>query len=309
MLLKTRSYPEMEKFELAENIPQKKFSRNQYNEILRALAQPNRIRLATYNVLFPWNDQYYDEADRWSQRFPRLVELLGDLQADIIDVQELTKEQLADLWPYVSGTYSFYCKSDLQGELNGIFYRKDRFNILESKVLCMPTAPNEVVITMLKLEDRKSGKCLAIFNTHLAYKNIDKREAQAAFIAEQIASVASLHPVILTGDLNTFPSRLDLGGLPFYDGDFIHRILTQGPLRDAREKSLLGHLGPIATFTNRPGDGKAFQGTGTPGVFLDHIYATSDVTILLHAVQPGTVGGHFPSDHMPVLVDFVLPDR
>ena len=94
--------------------------------------------------------------------------------------------------------------------------------------------------------------------------------------------------------------------MPFFDGDYIHRILTKGSLRDTRELSLLGHVGPISTFTNDPDDVHPFQGRGTPGVFLDHIYATKDVTILLHAVQPATVQGEFPSDHMPLIVDFII---
>lgn len=108
------------------------------------------------------------------------------------------------------------------------------------------------------------------------------------------------------GDLNTFPNRIDLDRLPFLDGDYIHRILTQTILHDARDVSLLGHLGPISTFTNNPPDIQKFQGTGTPGVFLDHIYVSKEITVLIHATQPVTVGGGYPSDHMPVFIDFTL---
>lgn len=105
------------------------------------------------------------------------------------------------------------------------------------------------------------------------------------------------------GDLNTFPHRLDLDKLPFYDGDYAHRLFTQGGLKDAASLSLLGHLGPYSTFTNHPGSGFPFRGTGTPGVFLDHIYVSKGLTVLIHAVQGGTVNGLFPSDHMPVIID------
>ena len=68
----------------------------------------------------------------------------------------------------------------------------------------------------------------------------------------------------------------------------------------------MGHLGPIVTFTNSPENGVPFKGTGTPGIFLDHILVSKGLSVLIHAVQPGTVGGYFPSDHMPVLIDFVV---
>jgi endonuclease/exonuclease/phosphatase family metal-dependent hydrolase len=77
-------------------------------------------------------------------------------------------------------------------------------------------------------------------------------------------------------------------------------------LRDAKDLYILDHLGPISTFSNAPDDVVAFKGTGTPGVFLDHIYVSKDITVLIHAVQPGKVNGDFPSDHLPVLIDFII---
>jgi len=77
-------------------------------------------------------------------------------------------------------------------------------------------------------------------------------------------------------------------------------------LKNAESCSLVGHFGPISTFTNSSTGTTPFQGTGTPGVVLDYIYASDKVIILTHATEPGTVDGHFPSDHMPVIVDFII---
>ena len=65
-------------------------------------------------------------------------------------------------------------------------------------------------------------------------------------------------------------------------------------------------LTPISTFTNNQTSVQPFQGTGTPDIILDHIYVSEKVTVLTHAVEHGTVDGHFPSDHMPVLIDFLV---
>lgn len=112
-------------------------------------------------------------------------------------------------------------------------------------------------------------------------------------------------PVVFMGDLNTFPNRPDMS-FPALDGDYVDQILTKKTLHDSLHVSVGGHVGPISTFTNKDPDVIPFQGTGTPGVFLDHIYVSKEITVLMHAVQPGTVDGHFPSDHMPVVVDCVL---
>jgi endonuclease/exonuclease/phosphatase family metal-dependent hydrolase len=172
-----------------------------------------------------------------------------------------------------------------------------------------PDIPSAETLTMVELKDRKTNQRFAVFNTHLTFSKIDKRDFQARFIAKKIREICKKIPVVLTGDFNTFPHRLDLEKLPFYDGDFVNYILTRGVLQNARDCSLLGHLGPISTFTNHSEDILPFKGTGTPGVFLDHIYVNRSIRVLIHAVQPSTVNGHFPSDHMPVMIDFIIPTR
>ena len=302
--------PTMEKFESLENLPSEKYSKQQYNEIQKALSlKENRIRLATYNMLFNLYDHNLEEQHRWLQRLPLIVEMINEMKPDIIGVQELYSDQLADLMPYIDGVYNFYSKPCEDGELNGIFYRKDRFEVIESKVVYMtetPEVPSSETLTMLQLKDQKTGSIFAVFNTHLAFSKIEKRDFQARFIADYVEPYAKQMPVILTGDLNTFPNRPDLSRLPFYDGDYIHRLLTKFSLHDAKERSMIGHLGPIGTFTNAADDGTPFKGTGTPGIFLDHIYVSGGINVLLHAVQPGTINSQFPSDHMPVLIDYIV---
>lgn len=302
--------PEMEKFQKVENLSLNRYSTQQFLEISSLLKRKEEvIRVVTYNTLFDLYDHNLDPVNRWPQRISRIVELIEEMQPDILGVQELYSNQLADLRPHMQDIYVFYAKECEDGELNGIFYRKDRFKVLDKQVWYMTKTPHvrsSETLIMLQLEDLKTGKCFAIFNTHLAFSKMEKRDFQARFIAKKIELFAKKMPVILTGDMNTFPNRLDLNKLPFYDGDYIERILTSKSLEDAKNVSLLGHLGPIGTFTNATDDGIPFQGTGTPGIFLDHIYISNQVAVLIHAVQPGTVNGHFPSDHLPVLIDCVL---
>lgn len=295
--------PQVEHFETIHNLPMHKYAPSQFQEISRSLEdKQDRIRLISYNVLFDRYDAQMPEVNRWPQRCSRIVELLDEMKPDVIGVQELRPAQLNDLFPATAATFDFYSTNDQEGELDGIFYRKDRFRVVDCKVWYMGKA----TLTMLQLEDLRTDKMIAVFNTHLSFSKVEQREFQARFIAEKLETFAEQMPVVLTGDFNTFPNRLDLEKLPFYDGDYIHRVLTQGDLRDARDVSLLGHLGPLSTFSNDPEDISPFMGTGTPGVFLDHIMVSSRITVLIHAVQPAKVDGHFPSDHFPVLVDLVL---
>lgn len=302
--------PQIEKFEKIENLSVNRYSKNHFLEISALLGKKDEcIRVVTYNILFNLYDHNLNYENRWPQRLSRVVELIEEMQPDVWGVQELYQSQFKDLFPHIEETYAFYAKPCSDGELNGFFYRKDRFKVLDSQVWYMSKTPDvqySGTLTMLELEDIKTGKCFAVFNTHLSFSNVDKREYQARFIAKKIDLLAQKMPVMLMGDMNTFSNRLDLNKLPFYDGDRVQQIFTGKNLRDAKDVSQLGHLGPIGTFTNGTDDGIPFRGTGTPGVFLDHIYVSNKVEVLMHAVQPGTVNGHYPSDHLPVLIDCII---
>ena len=291
--------PLMESFEIAENLPKQKFTNNQFKEISATLEKKDeKIRLVTYNMLFDLYDYNMVEANRWPRRLPRIIDLIHTMNPDIIATQELYPKQAREISDALSNEFSFFPgQKDSDGESYGIFYRKERFILISGEVL--------YPLTHLELKDLKTEKIVHIFNTHMPYADINKREDHTQKIVKIIEPYAQKNGVIFTGDLNTFPSRLDLTGLPFYDGDYITRILTGGSLKNSETVSLIGHFGPISTFTSNGIDGRAFQGTGTPGVILDHIYVSPQITVLTHATEPGTVDGHYPSDHMPVIIDFI----
>jgi endonuclease/exonuclease/phosphatase family metal-dependent hydrolase len=295
--------PVMEHFENVENLPSQKFTKSQFDEIhLALMKKEEKIRLVTYNMLFNLYDHNLAEENRWPNRLPRIVELINEMQPDIIDTQELYPTQVKEIVALLENEYAFFAgQKDPNGESYGIFYRKDRFELLAEKI--------NYPLSMVQLKDLKTDKIFYVFNTHMPLANIEKREANARKIIQEINSIAKEMPVILTGDLNTFPGRLEIEGLPFYDGDYIHRILSSGFLKNAQQQALLGHFGPLSSFTNNGKDGDPFQGTGTPGVMLDTIYVSNAVTVLTHGVEKGTVGGHFPSDHMPLVIDFLVKDQ
>lgn len=49
-----------------------------------------------------------------------------------------------------------------------------------------------------------------------------------------------------------------------------------------------------------------FKESGVPGIILDRIYSNQNSLILIHGIEPAKVDNHFPSDHMPVVVDFLI---
>ena len=66
----------------------------------------------------------------------------------------------------------------------------------------------------------------------------------------------------MTGDMNTFPNIPTLKKLPFLDGNRIEALLKGQILLDARECALLGHLGPLSTFSNSERISPPLKGVG-----------------------------------------------
>ena len=297
--------PSIEYFESLENIPMRKFSQNHFEKISRALERKNeKIRVVTYNMLFDFYDfKMENKENTWPNRLQRVLEILDSMKPDVIATQELYPKQVEDLKKYLANDFSFFPGyTNRWGESYGIFYRTKRFEMILGE--------SDSPLSLLTLMDKNSQKSFTVVNTHLAFSNVEKREKQAKKIVKLLQNQVKKGPLIFTGDLNTFTTRLELDRLPFYDGDEIHRILAKAPISNAKERSLLGHFGPIATFTDDgSSDPTPFKGKGTPGVILDYIYTTEDITVLAHGTECATVDGHFPSDHMPVIADLLLENR
>lgn len=298
------------KLERIEKLPHRKYDPDQYLEIRSLLEKTKeRIRLVSYNILFHLNDYKLSEENRWHQRCPRILEILNYINPDIFGVQELYPEQLRSILPYLEKTYNVVSPDVPWGEMNAIFYNKQRFVCKEKVIWSLPSGGSKLhiseTLTVAILQDLTTHRQFAVCNLHLPFSSPKGRKEQVQFFLQKVYPTLEDLPVLLIGDFNTFPNRPDLKKLPAFDGDFICRLL-ETKLQDCRHKALMGHVGPLSTFTNLPEDTSPFKGTGTPGVFLDHIFASDSIEVLIHAIDPATVNGHFPSDHMPVFIDFCI---
>jgi len=300
--------PIVEGLEQIETLQKQKYTKRQFTEIEKALEKKEqKIRLMSYNILFDLFDERWGEENRWKNRSTRVLELIKEISPDILGVQELYKNQLKDLLSQLGESYAFVSRDPLIGETNGIFYRKDRFTCIDQLIWDTPHVSQIHIsdhLTDITLLDSKTDRSFSVLNAHFAFTDINTRESQAEFAGK--LALSKKNPVLFMGDLNIFPARPELYKLPFFDGDYIHRVLSGYGLKEAREWSLLGHVGPLATFTNEEKDTLPFKGTGTPGIFTDHLYVSPGVTVIVHAIEPALVDGHFPSDHMPVFADILI---
>lgn len=81
-------------------------------------------------------------------------------------------------YPLLKPAFSFYGEPRTDGELNGVFYRKSRCELIQGKVWHIPSiGPIGNTVTMLQIKDIPSGQFFAVFNIHLAF-GADEREQE-----------------------------------------------------------------------------------------------------------------------------------
>ena len=308
-----------------------KYSDNHFHLIENALgALDDKIRAVTFNVLFTHSDQRLAPEHRWDERKHRVLEAIGEMECDILGVQEPYDPQIDYLKKELSD-YEYFGAVDGSKMNHGIFFKKDRFECVEkesfhlessdeafSKVTQDPKwLDKRKEFVHLKLIDKKTAKIIHVFNAHMSFFQPNWREMEAHVmhtiakgILEKDAKALGSEPAaILMGDWNSFDNRPDMS-LPFFDGNRFLKILKGQDFVDGRTEALLGYIGATSSFTNDPEKEGAepFLGLGNPGIVLDQMFVSKKVTPILGAINPILIDGKFPSDHMPVVLDLLVQD-
>ncbi len=301
-----------------EAVYQKSFtgrvSPEQEQAMKEAVSEVGRaIRVMSYNMLYnaPEAEKELEPVNRWENRRGRLESYLRFANADLIGSQELQEDQLKEVARFLESDYSYYGEKTREGEnrsdINAIFYRKSRFELLEGRTIPYPGKALSNGFTYCRLRDRTGGQELAMINTKLTFSSPERRLKEVYAIQQFVRELPERLALIVVGDFNAFPFLNDERS-PFCDGDFLIRKLEATPLEEAKRASLFGHFGPLCSLTNCIKTFKPFIGPELTGAIFDYIFVNQRVAVLSHTIDPAKVDGHFPSDHLPVLSDIVLKE-
>lgn len=261
------------------------------------------LTVMSYNIRY---NNPGDGINAWPHRKDHVAEMIGPkYEADIIGLQEALKGQIDDLQERLPDyTWVGVGRSDghQSGEFSPIFYRTDRFELLATNTFWLseePEMPGSTswdtaitrVVTWARFLDRETEKEFYHFNTHFDHRGQQAREESARLIIERIDAIASDLPVVVTGDFNV------------NDQSRPYQIMVESErLEDARFASQTEHQGPTTTFNN-------WEELRDPETRIDYIFVTDDVTVLNHRILDDRYNGRFPSDHLPVVADVMLPNR
>jgi endonuclease/exonuclease/phosphatase family metal-dependent hydrolase len=266
-----------------------------YALTLPALPLPAQsLRVMSFNVRYPSPE---DGPNRWEFRRDMLVEAILEKDPDLIGTQELFHEQgqyIVEKAPAYTW-FGVSRRGNREDEHMGVFYKKDKFRLVESGNFWLSEAPDTPgsmswdvtlprMVTWGLFEVGKSGRRFYFYNTHFPHRREDDeaRRRSALVLMERILRLPKDVPLVLTGDFNAAPES------PAY------RVFS-GELKDSRVTAH-GRTGPDGTSSG-------FAGS-TSGRRIDWILYRG----ALEAVESETVvfsrGGRYPSDHFPVATTF-----
>lgn len=282
--------------------------------------------IATYNIR---NANKGDSlaGNGWGQRYPYIAQLIQFHGFDIFGTQEGKYPQLEDLKNAMPGyDYIGIGRDDGKkaGEFSAIFYRTDKFEVLEQGNFWLSTEttyPNKGwdaalprICTWGKFKEKKSGFIFLYFNLHMDHIGVQARSESAKLILRKIKEQPSHIPVVLSGDFNVDQNN-----------ESYKLLNSSGVMKDAYDSALLKYA-PNGTFNAFYPDRKTEQR-------IDHIFLSDDFEVLKYGVltdsyrspkkesQESEQNANFPketrmkkydarmpSDHFPVMIVVSVDD-
>lgn len=253
-----------------------------------------------------FNMRYDNPADgenNWRYRRERVAEVIKRNSVDVFGAQELLINQLNDLKSLLPeyDEVGVGRRGGEDGEFNTVFYRKDRFELLDWGVFWLSETPEVVgskgwdgacerLATWTVLRDR-SGRELFFINTHLDHVGEMARREGVALLMKRIAALSDGRPVVLTGDFNADP-----------ESDVIAHVVESGMLHHTRDVA-----------AERKGTPWSFSGFGnvpeSDRKLIDFVFVNDGFETLTHEVLPDTLDGGYVSDHAPVLVKLRFAEK
>ncbi len=176
--------------------------------------------VASYNTAAPWGSLL--DGTQSNKRVKLFAQQINDLLPDVLGVQELNNIWLKKLQDYLP-QYDYYGvlrggdENEKKSEMNGIFYLKDKFELIESNTFWISETPDveskfdgagcNRTCSYIVLKNKSTGEILAHLNTHLDNASVEAQNLGGTLIAHKTNEIISSYgniPVVVTGDFNQY---------------------------------------------------------------------------------------------------------
>lgn len=271
--------------------------------LLSTYCYAQSTKVITYNIRYANN---HDGDDSWDNRKAKVVDILKTNNPDIIGLQEVLKKQLTyldknlDQYNYVGVGRD---DGKTKGEYSPIFYKKDKYTLVDKGWFWISETPNKPskgwdaackrICTWILLNDINTKTPILVFNTHLDHKGEEARDKGAKLIIDSLkAKAGAIANVFFMGDFNATP-----GSAP-YATLCNNTVLTNAALTDSYTiaGSKTGTVGTTNSFNTTLTDDKI-------KTRIDYVFCNPAYKKITYTVIGDKVNNHWPSDHMPVMVE------
>jgi len=256
------------------------------------------MKVMSFNIRYA-NPNDAKAGNGWETRREMVTALLAYHEPDFIGMQEAMEHQVQYLAEALEDFDWIGVGRDdgkKKGEYAPIFYRKARFELLETGTFWLSETPEKPskawdaalprICTWGKFRDKTTEREFYYFNTHFDHRGEKAREESAKLIAEKSKGMNEGLPTFVTGDFNCRPDSKPYAVMTDHFRD-THRISKSSP------------YGPDFTF------GSFDVGNEQPGR-IDYVFVNDKVEVLKSAVFTDQIQGKYPSDHLPVMAHLLF---
>ena len=269
-----------------------------YKRYAHILSWSNELRVMTFNIR---TDSFWSGRHRWNKRKFIVTYAIKSNSADIFGLQEAKNNQVQLIHRYLP-IYDKYAVGRKNGKKRGetcaIFYRKDRFQLLDAGTFWFSNTPSKPgskdwgnlfprICSWIHLFDRTSSNKFYVYNVHLDNQSQNSRELSIRMLVEKIATRKIRDPFIVMGDFNM---ELTNPAMQYFQN---HDSQTSYPWMIDAWQSLHFSKPQIGTL-------HGFNG-GTSGPLVDHIWLCENIIPLEAKIDQRRYDGKYPSDHFPVV--------
>ena len=258
-------------------------------------AQNNSLRIMTYNIRYANNNV----GEEWFVRRDNVAEMIRFHKPDIFGLQEALLEQVTFILDELKD-YKMIGDGREDGKNEGEFsplFISHRFTINDYGTFWLSETPNipslgwdanyKRIATWAIVKSVESDESLFVVNTHFDHQGEIARKASAKLLMEKIQLLNKKLPIVLTGDFNFSK-----------ESECYSFIDNYGLVEDAYKISE-NVYGTDVTFNG-------FEDDLTNKSKIDFIFVSSKINVIHHAIIGDKFNGVYPSDHMPVIMDFKI---
>lgn len=254
------------------------------------------LNVMSFNIRY---DNPGDGMNNWKYRKDVAAQIVKNEHIDILGTQEVLFNQLEDLSQRLPGYQSIGVGREdgvHKGEHSAVFYKKDRFEAIDSGNFWLSETPDRVsvgwdaalerIATWVVLKEKKTGLKFLFMNTHLDHIGKVARQESVHLIQREINQLGKGMPVVLTGDFNSGPESPVVqtvtdssAAIRLYDS------YTIAATTEGEEKTFHGFKDH---FNSRGSDR------------IDFIFVNDRVSVAHYKSLPKKLDGIFLSDHVPI---------